>query len=45
MARRVPTVSALGECLPFPDGAFDVVLCDNVIDHAKSPAATVAELA
>ena len=32
--RRVPTVTAFGEFLPFPDQTFGVVLCDNVIDHA-----------
>jgi len=42
---RAPTLAAVGEALPFPSGAFDVVLCDNVIDHAERPAAIVAELA
>jgi len=42
---RVPTIAAAGEALPFPPGAFDVVLCDNVIDHAERPAAIVAEMA
>lgn len=42
---RVPTFAAAGENLPFPDGAFDVVLCDNVIDHGEKPARIVAELA
>jgi SAM-dependent methyltransferase len=42
---RAPTIAAAGESLPFPSGAFDVVLCDNVIDHAERPAAIVAELA
>ncbi|HYR09660.1 MAG TPA: methyltransferase domain-containing protein [Longimicrobium sp.] len=42
---RVRTVAAAGESLPFGTGAFDVVLCDNVIDHAERPAAIVAELA
>ncbi len=43
--RRVPTISALGERLPFFDHTFEVVLCDNVIDHAESPAGIVSELA
>ena len=43
--RRVQTISALGERLPFVDGSFDVVLCDNVIDHAESPSGIVTELA
>ncbi|HLA11331.1 MAG TPA: methyltransferase domain-containing protein [Pyrinomonadaceae bacterium] len=42
--RRVATVAAVGETLPFPDKSFDVVLCDNVVDHAKSPKTIVAEL-
>lgn len=40
-----PTVAALGESLPFRDQSFDVVLCDNVVDHAESPAKIVSELA
>lgn len=42
--RRVPTVAGAGEQLPFPDGTFDVILCDNVVDHAHDPAAIVAEI-
>ncbi|HEX6042044.1 class I SAM-dependent methyltransferase [Longimicrobium sp.] len=42
---RVPTFAAAGEALPFADGAFDVVLCDNVIDHAEVPERVVEELA
>jgi len=38
------TVAACGESLPFADGSFDVVLCDNVVDHAESPKRIVAEL-
>jgi len=40
-----PTVAAAGESLPFPDQSFDVVICDNVVDHAESPARIVRELA
>jgi SAM-dependent methyltransferase len=43
--RRVSTIAAVGEHLPFPDRSFNVVLCDNVVDHAESPASIVAELA
>ena len=39
-----PTVAAVGERLPFPDQSFDVVICDNVVDHAESPATIVREL-
>lgn len=42
---RVRTIAAAGENLPFPDASFDVVLCDNVIDHAEAPAQIVRELA
>lgn len=38
------TVAAVGESLPFADGSFDVVLCDNVVDHAESPKKIVGEL-
>lgn len=41
----VPTVAAAGERLPFGDGSFDVVLSDNVVDHAERPAAILAEMA
>lgn len=41
---RAATVAAAGEQLPFPDRSFDVVLCDNVVDHAESPKQIVAEL-
>ena len=43
--RRVQTIGAVGESLPFADQTFDVVLCDNVIDHAESPTTIVSELA
>jgi SAM-dependent methyltransferase len=39
-----PTIAAVGERLPFGDQSFDVVICDNVVDHAESPAGIVAEL-
>jgi SAM-dependent methyltransferase len=42
--RRAPTVAAVGESLPFADQSFDVVICDNVVDHAESPAKIVREL-
>jgi len=43
--RGAQTVAAVGESLPFADGSFDVVLCDNVVDHAESPKRIVSELA
>jgi SAM-dependent methyltransferase len=39
------TLSARGEALPFADRSLDVVLCDNVVDHAEAPARIVAEIA
>jgi SAM-dependent methyltransferase len=42
---RAKTVRAYGEDLPFPDASFDVVLSDNVIDHAECPDAILAEMA
>lgn len=42
---RVPTIAAGGEALPFADDSFDVVLCDNVVDHAERPARIVSEMA
>jgi SAM-dependent methyltransferase len=38
------TIAAAGEQLPFADASFDVVLCDNVVDHAESPVGIVGEL-
>jgi SAM-dependent methyltransferase len=29
--------------LPFPDGAFDLVWCSEVIEHLRNPAAAIAE--
>jgi len=43
--RRATTVAAYGEALPFADASFDVVLSDNVVDHAERPAEIVRELA
>lgn len=42
---RAHTIAAFGEQLPFADFSFDVVLSDNVVDHAKSPKRIVGELA
>jgi SAM-dependent methyltransferase len=43
--RRALTLAAAGERLPFADASFDVVLCDNVVDHAEEPARIARELA
>jgi SAM-dependent methyltransferase len=42
--RSATTVAAVGEQLPFRDQSFDIVLCDNVVDHAESPQRIAAEL-
>lgn len=42
---RAQTIAAAGERLPFADASFDVVLCDNVVDHAEDPARIARELA
>jgi SAM-dependent methyltransferase len=42
---RARTVAAAGENLPFEDASFDVVLCDNVVDHAEDPSGIVSEIA
>jgi SAM-dependent methyltransferase len=39
------TIVASGEDLPFPDSSFDIVLCDNVVDHALSPRKILEEIA
>ncbi|HEX8338753.1 MAG TPA: class I SAM-dependent methyltransferase [Pyrinomonadaceae bacterium] len=41
---RARTIAATGERLPFADASFDVVLCDNVVDHAEDPARIAREL-
>lgn len=43
--RQVRTIAAAGESLPFRSGAFDVVLCDNVVDHAEGPRKIIEEMA
>ena len=41
---RAETLAAFGESLPFPDESFDIVLCDNVVDHAETPQRICEEL-
>jgi SAM-dependent methyltransferase len=43
--RRAHILAAEGENLPFGDATFDVVMSDNVIDHAERPAQIVREMA
>jgi SAM-dependent methyltransferase len=42
---KARTLAAFGESLPFEDSSFDLVLCDNVVDHAESPRRIVEEIA
>ncbi len=39
-----PTIAAIGEELPFDDASFDIVLSDNVIDHAERPLVIIDEI-
>ena len=38
------TIAAVGEQIPFGDDTFDVVLSDNVVDHAADPVGIIFEL-
>lgn len=40
----VPTIQADGENLPFDDASFDIVLSDNVVDHARDPRRIIEEV-
>lgn len=40
----VQTIAAIGEKLPFADSSFDVILSDNVIDHAENPIAILKDI-
>jgi SAM-dependent methyltransferase len=42
---KATTIAARGENLPFEDASFDIVLCDNVVDHAESPRRILEEIA
>lgn len=41
--QRAQLVCCCAENLPFEEGAFNLVLAENVIEHAKNPAALLAE--
>jgi SAM-dependent methyltransferase len=38
-------VCAAGEALPYPDGAFDLILSNEVIEHVRDDRAALAEMA
>lgn len=42
--QNAATATAIGEQLPFANEAFDIVLSDNVIDHARDPLKIVDEI-
>ena len=42
--RAVALVTGMGEHLPLADDVFDVVICQNVLDHVEEPALTLAEI-
>ena len=42
--RRAKTRKAYGEALPFENASFDLVLSDNVVDHAEDPRAILREM-
>jgi SAM-dependent methyltransferase len=44
VAKKCADCCCFGECLPFRDESFDLVLCDNVVDHAESPGDIAREL-
>jgi len=44
LSDQVAWVEGIGEDLPWRDGAFDVVLCLNVLDHTWEPRMAVREL-
>jgi SAM-dependent methyltransferase len=43
--QRAKTIRGYGETLPFDNASFDLVLSDNVIDHAERPDGILAEIA
>lgn len=41
----IPVTNAAGEALPLPDGAFDAVVCWDVIEHVRDPRLVLSEIA
>lgn len=44
LGASVALTRASAERLPFPEGAFDVVVCTEVLEHTPDPAAVIREL-
>lgn len=42
--QHAKTFTAFGENLNFPDESFDLVISDNVVDHAEDPSRILAEI-
>jgi ubiquinone/menaquinone biosynthesis C-methylase UbiE len=38
-------IAGSGESMPFPDESFDLVVCDNVLEHISEPEAVLREVA
>jgi ubiquinone/menaquinone biosynthesis C-methylase UbiE len=41
---RLALLAGDGQSLPFPDGAFSMVLCNSVLHHAREPAEVLREI-
>jgi len=42
--QAVSIVCGVGEALPFREDTFDIVICDNALDHGMSPRAWIREI-
>src|SRR2546428_2439057 len=44
VVKNVVFIAGVGERLPFPDGAFDLIVCHTVIEHVASVAEVIGEM-